>query len=200
MVTTSPPRIGILALQGDVEPHRQVLARLRATTVSVKVPTDLDRLSGLILPGGESTTIGLLLRERGLDRAIREHVEHHGLAVMGTCAGLILLAKGVKETPDQPRLALLDIIVQRNAYGRQRESCEALVEVPRLGPQPLHALFIRAPVVVETGPSVTVLSRWHDQIVLVQQDAILASTFHPELTGDDRLHRYFLSEIVAPPA
>jgi 5'-phosphate synthase pdxT subunit len=195
MVAQSSYRIGVLALQGDVEPHREVLARLGAEPVAVKAPADLDLLDGLILPGGESTTIGLLLRERGLDDAIRRHVAQRGLAVFGTCAGLILLARGIKETPDQPRLALLDIVVQRNAYGRQRESCEALVDVPSLGPEPVRALVIRAPLVVETGPRVTVLGRWNDQIVLVQEGPILASTFHPELTGDDRVHRYFLSRL-----
>lgn len=200
MVTPPSPRIGVLALQGDVEPHRDVLARLGAESVAVKAPADLDRIDGLILPGGESTTIGLLLHQRGLDAAIRQHVTQRGLALFGTCAGLILLARGIKETPDQPRLALLDIVVQRNAYGRQRESCEALVEVPSLGPEPVRALFIRAPLVVETGPRVNVLARWHDQIVLVQEGPILASAFHSELTGDDRVHRYFLTRLVRLPA
>jgi 5'-phosphate synthase pdxT subunit len=196
MVGNASDRIGVLALQGDVEPHREVLTRLGAESVAVKMPADLDRIAGLILPGGESTTIGLLLRERGLDVAIRQHVTQRGLSLFGTCAGLILLARAIKETPDQPRLALLDIVVQRNAYGRQRESCEALVEVPSLGPEPVRALFIRAPLVVETGPHVTVLARWHEQIVLVQEGPILASAFHPELTGDDRVHHYFLSRAI----
>jgi 5'-phosphate synthase pdxT subunit len=200
MVTKPSRRIGVLALQGDVEPHREALARLGAECVAVKEPADLDGIGGLILPGGESTTIGLLLRQRGLDAAIRQHVTQRGLALFGTCAGLILLARGIKETPDQPRLALLDIVVQRNAYGRQRESCEALVEVPSLGAEAVRALFIRAPLVVETGPGVTVLGRWRDQIVLVQEGPILASAFHPELAADDRIHHYFLTHLVRIPA
>jgi 5'-phosphate synthase pdxT subunit len=200
MVTKPSRRIGVLALQGDVEPHREALARLGAEAVAVKEPADLDGIGGLILPGGESTTIGLLLRQRGLDAAIRQHVTQRGLALFGTCAGLILLARGIKETPDQPRLALLDIVVQRNAYGRQRESCEALVAVPSLGAEAVRALFIRAPLVVETGPGVTVLGRWRDQIVLVQEGPILASAFHPELAADDRIHHYFLTRLVRIPA
>ena len=187
--------IGVLALQGDVEPHRRALARIGVESVPVTAPPDLDRVTGLILPGGESTTIGRLLVAGGLDLAIRDHVTRRGLPLFGTCAGLILLARAVKETPDQPRLALLDIVVQRNAFGRQRESCEALVDVPLFGSDPVRALFIRAPLVVETGPRVTVLGRWNDRIVLIQEGPILASAFHPELTDDDRVHRYFVSRV-----
>jgi 5'-phosphate synthase pdxT subunit len=196
MVATPSCRIGVLALQGDVEPHRRVLARLGVESVAVRTPADLTHVAGLILPGGESTTIGLLLGTHGLDTAIRDHVARRGLPLFGTCAGLILLARAIKETPDQPRLALLDIVVQRNAFGRQRDSCEAMVDVPLLGSDPVRALFIRAPRVVETGPRVSVLGRWHDRIVLVQQGSILGAAFHPELSGDDRVHRYFLSHLV----
>jgi 5'-phosphate synthase pdxT subunit len=196
MVASPSRRIGVLALQGAVDPHREVLARLGAESVAVRTPEDLVGIAGLILPGGESTTIGLLLGKYGLDTAIRDHVAQRGLPLFGTCAGLILLARAVKETPDQPGLALLDIVVQRNAFGRQRESCEALVDVPSLGPDPVRALFIRAPLVVETGPRVSVLGRWSDRIVLVQEGSILASAFHPELSHDDRIHRYFLSHLV----
>lgn len=188
--------IGVLALQGDVEPHRRVLHRIGVESVPVRTPTDLSRLAGLILPGGESTTIGLLLGASGLDVAIRDHVTQRSLPLFGTCAGLILLARAIKETPDQPRLALLDIVVQRNAFGRQRESFAGFVEAPVLGPDPVHGLFIRAPLIVETGPRVTVLGRWNDRIVLVHEGHILASTFHSELTDDDRVHRYFVSRIV----
>lgn len=191
MVTA--PRIGVLALQGDVEPHCVVLHRLGVASVAVKTPADLDGVAGLILPGGESTAIGLLLVKSRLDEAIRDHVKRRELPIFGTCAGLILLARMVKETPDQPRLGLLDVVVQRNAFGRQRDSCEATVDVPVLGPEPVAAVFIRAPLVVSTGPGVDVLGRWDTRIVLVRQGSILASAFHPELTADDRLHRYFLS-------
>ncbi len=196
MVANASRPIGVLALQGDVGPHREVLARLGVESVPVRTPADLTRVAGLILPGGESTTIGLLLGTCGLDAAIRDHVAQRGLPLFGTCAGLILLARAIKETPDQPRLAVLDIVVQRNAFGRQRESCEAFVDVPSLGPDPVRALFIRAPIIVETGPRVSVLGRWNDRIVLVQEGPILASAFHPELSHDDRIHRYFLSHLV----
>lgn len=188
--------VGVLALQGDVEPHRRMLRRIAVESVPVRTPTDLSRIAGLILPGGESTTIGLLLGASGLDVAIRDHVTQRSLPLFGTCAGLILLARAIKETPDQPRLALLDIVVQRNAFGRQRESFAGFVEAPLLGPDPVHGLFIRAPLIVETGPRVTVLGRWNDRIVLVHEGPILASTFHSELTDDDRVHRYFVSRIV----
>jgi 5'-phosphate synthase pdxT subunit len=193
MVTSAPRRIGVLALQGDIDAHRAVLARLGADSVSVRAPADLDGLDGLILPGGESTTIGLLLVASGLDHAIRDHVARRRLPLFGTCAGLILLARTIKETPDQPHLALLNVVIQRNAFGRQQQSCEALVDAPSLGPEPIRALFIRAPLITETGPDVDVLGRWNDRIVLVQQGPILAAAFHSELTDDDRVHRYFLS-------
>ncbi len=196
MVAAPSCRIGVLALQGEVEPHRRVLARLGVESVAVRTPADLTHVAGLILPGGESTTIGLLLGTHGLDTAISDHVARRRLPLFGTCAGLILLARAIKETPDQPRLALLDIVVQRNAFGRQRDSCEALVDVPLLGSDPVRALFIRAPLVVETGPRVSVLGRWNDRIVLVQEGPILGAAFHPELSDDDRVHRYFLSHLV----
>lgn len=199
MVGHPPGFIGVLALQGDVEPHCRMLARIGVESIPVTAPGDLNRIAGLILPGGESTTIGLLLSANGLDTAIREHVAQRGLPVFGTCAGLILLARAIKETPDQPRLGLLDIVVQRNAFGRQRDSGEDWVEVPSLGPDPVPGVFIRAPLVVETGPRVNVLGRWRDRIVLVQEGALLASAFHPELTDDDRLHRYFVSRLAGVP-
>ncbi|MFZ5861573.1 MAG: pyridoxal 5'-phosphate synthase glutaminase subunit PdxT [Nitrospirota bacterium] len=197
MVADSPRRIGVLALQGDVDPHRAVLTRLGVQSSPVRAPADLDGLDGLILPGGESTAIGLLLVASGLDQAIRDHVARRGLALFGTCAGLILLARTIKETPNQPHLALLNVVVQRNAFGRQQQSCEALVEAQRLGPNPVRALFIRAPLITETGPEVDVLGRWNNRIVLVQQGPILAAAFHSELTDDDRVHRYFLDRALA---
>lgn len=200
MVGPSSGAIGVLALQGDVEPHRRVLSRIGVESIPVTAPADLNRVAGLILPGGESTAIGLLLESSGLDVAIRDHAARRGLPLFGTCAGLILLARTIKETPDQPRLALLDIVVQRNAFGRQRESCEGLIEAPALGPDPVHGLFIRAPLVTDVGPGVTVLGRWRDRIVLVQEGRILASAFHPELTDDDRVHHYFSSRIVGIPS
>lgn len=197
MVTPSELRIGVLAVQGDVGPHCEVLARLGALPLPVKSPADLDRVDGLILPGGESTTIGLLLKKSGLDAAIQDHHRRRGLPLFGTCAGLILLAKRIEETPDQPRLGLLDVTVRRNAFGRQIESCETVIEAPLFGASPLRALFIRAPFVADAGPRVEILARWRDRVVLVREGAILASAFHPELTDDDRVHRYFLRRLVA---
>ncbi|MEO5656893.1 MAG: pyridoxal 5'-phosphate synthase glutaminase subunit PdxT [Nitrospiria bacterium] len=198
MVSAGERRIGVLALQGDVGPHQEVLTRLGAVAVPVRSPHELDRIDGLILPGGESTAIGLLLARSGLNVAIPEHFRRRALPLFGTCAGLILLAKTIRETPDQPHLGLLDITVQRNAFGRQRESCEAHVDSPAFGEPPLHVIFIRAPEVIAVGAHVEVLARWRDRIVLVREGPILAGAFHPELTGEDRVHRYFLDRMVIP--
>lgn len=199
MVGRSACRIGILALQGDVGPHQAVLASLGVDAVPVRSPSELDSLDGLILPGGESTAIGRLLTTSGLGTAIPDHARRRDLPLFGTCAGLILLAKTIRETPDQPHFGLLDITVQRNAFGRQRESCEAAIDAPTFGPSPLRALFIRAPEVVSVGSGVTVLATWQDRIVLVRQDRILAASFHPELAEEDRVHRYFVETLVGMP-
>ena len=196
MVASAGLRIGILALQGDVGPHCAVLERLGALPSAVKSVGDLDRVDGLILPGGESTTIGLLLAKSGIGSAIRDHHRRRALPLFGTCAGLILLAKTIEETPDQPHLGLLDVTVRRNAFGRQRDSCETVVPAPLFGPEPLRAMFIRAPLIVGTGPNVEILARWRDHAVLVREGSIVGSAFHPELTDDERVHRYFLDRVV----
>jgi len=140
------------------------------------------------------------LSRTGLDEAIRSHYRSRSLAVFGTCAGLILLAKTIVDSPHQPRLGLLDVVVRRNAFGRQRDSCEASVEAKGLGDIPLPAVFIRAPLIEWTGPTVEVLARWNDRIVLVREERILAAAFHPELTSDTRVHAWFLNSISAPAA
>ncbi len=168
-----------------------MLEALGVETLEVRLPRDLEGLSGLIVPGGESTTIGMLAREYGLEAAVRQRVEEGSLAVWGTCAGAIWLAKDIPEFPDQPRLGTLDIAVQRNAYGRQVESFEEDLQIEGLD-GPFHAFFIRAPVILRVGQGVEVLARHQDEVVLVRSRNQLAGTFHPELTQDKRLHEYFL--------
>ncbi len=188
-------KVGVLAIQGDVVEHRAVLRRLGAAEVEVRVPGDLAGVEGLIIPGGESTTIGKLMVEYGLDRAVPEAVRQ-GMAVYGTCAGMILLAKRASGG-EPPLLRLMDIAVARNAYGRQVDSFETDLEIPLLGPPPLHAVFIRAPVIEEVGRGVEVLASLDGRPVLVRQGRLLVSSFHPELAPDDRVHRYFLDVIRA---
>ncbi|HKV46141.1 MAG TPA: pyridoxal 5'-phosphate synthase glutaminase subunit PdxT [bacterium] len=188
-------KIGVLAVQGDVIEHRLILRRLAVEEVEVRVPGDLDRVDGLILPGGESTTIGKLMVRYGLDRAVPERVER-GMGVYGTCAGMILLARRAAGG-EPPLLRLMDITVTRNAYGRQVDSFEAPLEIPALGPPPLRGVFIRAPVIDRVGRGVEVLGRHEGHPVLVREGQLLASSFHPELAHDDRVHRYFIDMIRA---
>lgn len=185
--------IGVLALQGDVIEHRSVLAGLGVETTEVRVPAHLEHVDGLIIPGGESTTIGKLMVRYGLDRAIPVRVQE-GMPVYGTCAGMILLARTV-HGGEPPLLRLLDITVLRNAYGRQVDSFEADLEIPAVGPPPVRAVFIRAPVIEETGPDVDVLASLDGRPVLIREGGLLASSFHPELSPDGRVHRYFLDMI-----
>jgi len=168
-----------------------MLQTLGVEVVEVRLPKHLEGLSGLIVPGGESTTIGMLAREYGLESAVRERVEEGSLAVWGTCAGAIWVAKDIPQYPDQPRLGLMDIKVQRNAYGRQVDSFEEDLEVKGLE-APFHAFFIRAPVILSVGDGVEVLSKHGDEIILARQGNLLAGTFHPELTRDPRIHQLFV--------
>jgi pyridoxal 5'-phosphate synthase pdxT subunit len=185
------PVVGILALQGDFEAHRKMLEeRLGAEARLVRSADELAEVDGLILPGGESTTVGKLMDRHGLDTLIRERAAD-GMPIYGTCAGLILLAKQI-EGSDQLRLGLMDLTVARNAFGRQVESFEADVPVPAVGEEPVRGVFIRAPYVTETAPDVEVLGRYEDKIVAVRQGNLLGSAFHPELTDDARMHAYFL--------
>lgn len=187
-------RVGILALQGDVAEHAAVVRACGAESREVRRPEDLAGVEALVIPGGESTTIGRLMARVGLDEAIRERVGQ-GLPVLGTCAGAILLAREARGGRP-PLLEVMDIAVARNAYGRQRESFEADVHVPPLGPAPLRVAFIRAPVIEAVGPAVQVLATFAGQPVLVRQDRLLAATFHPEVLGETALHRYFLETVV----
>lgn len=185
-------RAGVLSLQGDISEHAGALREAGADdVVRVRRPAELDGVAALVLPGGESTTIGRLLAEYGLDLAIRRRVGE-GMPVFGTCAGMILLADEVVDFA-QPGLGLLPVRVRRNAYGRQVDSFEVRLEAPKVASAPIEAVFIRAPWVESVGPGVDVLARYEGRVVLCQQDRVLAASFHPELTRDRSLHRYFLS-------
>lgn len=189
------PTIGVLGVQGDVSEHATALERAGARAVWVRRPEDLDAVDGLVLPGGESTTLRRLLDYEGLLEAVRRRGEE-GMPVFGTCAGAILLATDVVGAP-APHLSLVPMTVSRNAYGRQRESFAADLDVEGLEGPPLHAVFIRAPVIEEVGAGVEVLAREGGEIVLAETDRALVATFHPELTSDDRLHRRFVEKVRA---
>jgi len=187
-------RVGILALQGDVREHATALRELGAEPVEVRLPRDLVGLDALILPGGESTTMRKLIERYGLREPILA-LARGGAPLYGTCAGLILLARRILDG-DEPVLPLLDVAVQRNGYGRQLDSFEADLSIPSLGDEPLHGVFIRAPVVSDVGPAVEVLSRDDDgRPLAVRQGKVLATAFHPELTPDRRVHRLLLEMI-----
>ncbi len=181
-------RIGVLALQGDFAAHGAALRRAGAEGREVRRPDELDSCDGLILPGGESTTLLNLMRDGPWVERLRRFAAGGG-AIFGTCAGAILLAREVE--PPQPSLGLLDAVIRRNAYGRQIDSFEAPLAVAGWE-GPLEAVFIRAPRFVRVGPGVEVLARLAGEPVLVRQGRILAGSFHPELTGDGRLHRWFV--------
>ena len=180
----------MLGVQGDVSEHATALERAGARAVWVRRPEDLEIVDGLVLPGGESTTLRRLLDYEGLLEAVRCRGEE-GMPVFGTCAGAILLASEVAGAP-APHLSLVPMTVARNAYGRQRESFAADLDVAGLEGGPLHAVFIRAPVIEEVGEGVRVLAREGGEIVLAETDRALVATFHPELTADNRLHRRFV--------
>lgn len=186
-------RIGVLALQGAFVEHAAVLRRMGQEAPEIRSAEELSGLHGLVIPGGESTAIGKLARTFGLIEPIRR-MALAGRPLWGTCAGMILLARGaVDGLPGQPLLGLVDIVVVRNGFGRQVDSFEADMEVPVLGPPPFRGVFIRAPYIQEWGPDVKVLSRLEGgQVVAARQDNLLVTAFHPELTDDQRFHRYFL--------
>ncbi|HSJ27645.1 MAG TPA: pyridoxal 5'-phosphate synthase glutaminase subunit PdxT [Acidimicrobiia bacterium] len=186
------PLVGVLALQGDFREHIGVLSRLGVDTRPVRLPEDLDGVDAIVLPGGESTTIGKLAVRWGVFEPLRRAIGD-GLPTYGTCAGLIFLASAVTEG-DQHLLGVLDIVVQRNAFGRQNDSFEADIRVTGLD-DPFHAVFIRAPWVAKTGSAVDVLATVDDHPVMVRQGRILGTSFHPELTEDDRIHRMLLDSI-----
>ncbi len=186
-------KIGVLALQGAFIEHEKALARIGVEPVEVRLPEELEGLDGLILPGGESTTIGQVAERWGLLEPIRAFARS-GRPLWGTCAGMVLMAKEVVGgVSGQPRLELMDVMVRRNAFGRQVDSFEVGLEVPALGEEPFHAVFIRAPRIERVGKEVEILARLEDgAVVAVRQGNLLATAFHPELTDDDRFHRYFL--------
>jgi 5'-phosphate synthase pdxT subunit len=185
-------KVGVLALQGAFREHREVFAAVGSSVVEVRQPQDLAAIDALVLPGGESTTMSLLLDSSGLFPAIADCLAE-GMPTLATCAGLILLARRVIDgRPDQRTFRALDVTVVRNGYGRQRDSFELAIDVAALGGEPFPAVFIRAPVIESVGAGVEVLATVDDRPVLVRQGAILASTFHPELSGDLRLHQLFL--------
>jgi len=186
-----PLLIGVLALQGDFREHRRVLEGLGAATREVRRPADLEGLDGLVIPGGESTTIGKLMVEYGLVEAIRAFAGE-GRPVYGTCAGLIALARDTVEHHDQPLLGLIDIVARRNAFGRQVHSFEVDLPVAELGPEPLRAVFIRGPWIERAGPGVRVLAEYGGHGVAAEEGPVLVTAFHPELTADTRVHRHFL--------
>jgi len=191
-------KVGVLALQGAFIEHEKKLRALGAETVEVRLPSDLEGLDGLIMPGGESTTIGKLAVEYGLIEPLRQFAQ--AKPTWGTCAGMIFLAKDIG-IDRQPILGLMDITVNRNAFGRQVDSFEVDLPISVLGDKPFHAVFIRAPVVTGVGQGVEVLAQLEDgRVVAAQSGHLLATAFHPELTADNRFHQYFLNFIAQKPA
>ena len=185
-------RVGVIALQGDFERHVDALRRAREgiEAVAVRTPEALASVERAILPGGESTTVGLLMRRYGLGDALRE-AAGEGMPLWGTCMGMILLARGVEGRPEQYTLGLLDADVRRNAFGAQVHSFETAVPVRGLD-EPVTAVFIRAPVVTRLGEGVEPLAEWDGQVVAVREGNVVGTAFHPELTDDARMHAWFL--------
>lgn len=186
-------RVGVLALQGDVREHLELLRGLDATGVAVKTAEDLESVDALVLPGGESTTIGFLLDEHGMVEPLRKRIED-GLPALGTCAGAILLARTIVGG-DVPKIGVLDAVVHRNAYGRQVDSFEDDIEVKGVGT--MHAVFIRAPIIEAVGEGVDVLAMHRDGPVVIREGNVLAATFHPELAAESGLHELLLSAVRA---
>ncbi|WP_026234236.1 pyridoxal 5'-phosphate synthase glutaminase subunit PdxT [Thermus oshimai] len=183
--------VGVLALQGDFREHKEALKRLGIEAKEVRKKEHLEGLKALIVPGGESTTIGKLAREYGIEDEVRKRVEEGSLALFGTCAGAIWLAREILGYPEQPRLGVLDVAVERNAFGRQVESFREDIQIKSFS-EPFPGVFIRAPLFRRVGEGVEVLAELGGLPILVRQGKVLASSFHPELTEDLRLHRYFL--------
>ncbi|MCJ7744650.1 MAG: pyridoxal 5'-phosphate synthase glutaminase subunit PdxT [Dehalococcoidales bacterium] len=190
-------RIGVLAAKGAFLEHIASLQRLGVEAFPVRLPRDLAQIDGLIIPGGESTSISKLMLDYNLVEKVK-NLAKNGLPVFGTCAGMILLAKDITDGNRVEPLRLMDIKVRRNAFGRQRESFEADLSIPALGGKPFHAIFIRAPIIEQINSGVKVLARLDDgTIVAVREGKLLASAFHPELTDDLRFHQYFLDIVTA---
>ena len=188
------PRIGVLAVQGAVSEHEAALADVGARTSRVRDAADLEGLDGLVIPGGESTTFGLVAGESGLLDAVRARVDG-GMPVFGTCAGMIMLARGIAGGGAQPLIGGMDIVVRRNAFGRQVHSFEADLEVSAIGQPPMRGIFIRAPWIEESGPSVEILAEHGGHPVAARDATRIVAAFHPELTDDRRLHRLFVDGV-----
>lgn len=188
--------IGVLGLQGDVVEHLAALRAAGADAVEVKTHADLARVDGLVIPGGESTTVMKLLARFGLGEPIVARVRA-GMPLWGTCMGMIVAATDVADLADQPSLGLIDITVRRNAFGRQNDSAEIPLAIPVLGSEPFPAIFIRAPWIERTGPGVELLAERDGHGVMVREDNVLGTSFHPELTRDHRVHGYFLEMVRA---
>jgi len=205
MVDSTSP-VGVLAFQGDFQRHLELLAAMGKRAMAVRSPEDIDRLSALIIPGGESTTIGMLMDRFGLTERVRARA-NAGMPVLGTCAGAILLAREI-DGSTQPRIGIMDITVRRNAYGRQIESFEADIALNepagKRGNEPasdpanrdsVRAVFIRAPIITRVASGVEVIAQFENDPVVVRQGNLMAATFHPELSGDTVVHRLFLESI-----
>ncbi|MBV8344731.1 MAG: pyridoxal 5'-phosphate synthase glutaminase subunit PdxT [Candidatus Eremiobacteraeota bacterium] len=190
----STPRVGILALQGDVVEHLAAMRSAEVEAVEVKNSRDLTGVDALVIPGGESTTVMKLLNRFSLDRPIVARVRA-GMPLWGTCMGMIVAAREVADVA-QPTLNLIDVTVRRNAFGRQNESAEMDLSIAVLGEAPFPAIFIRAPWIERCGPGVELLAQRDGHGVMVRQNNVLATSFHPELAGDLRVHRYFLDMLV----
>jgi 5'-phosphate synthase pdxT subunit len=197
-VTPGAPRVGVLALQGDVREHARVLDALGARVTLVRRAAELAEVDGLVLPGGESSVIDKLARAFDLQGPIRQAIAD-GMPVYGTCAGLILLADRISDgIAGQQSFGGLDVTVRRNAFGGQVESFETDLDVAELGGPPVHAAFIRAPLVEELGPAARPLAALDDgRVVAVEQGALLGTAFHPEVTGDTRFHERFLARVAS---
>jgi 5'-phosphate synthase pdxT subunit len=181
-----PLRVGVLAIQGDFAAHHRVLHELGASPSEVRTPEHLEGLDGLVIPGGESTTITMGVRAAGLEETVRSHHDA-GRPILGTCAGLIVC--------DDRHLALIDATARRNAFGRQLQSFEADLQVEGIGPDPLRAVFIRAPWIERHGPALEVLASWEGHPVVARQGSVLVCAFHPELTDDGRIHAMFMAMV-----
>ncbi|MGI9825263.1 pyridoxal 5'-phosphate synthase glutaminase subunit PdxT [Agromyces sp. Marseille-Q5079] len=190
------PRVGVLALQGDFREHAHVLTELGAQVALVRRPEELDGVDGLVIPGGESSVMDKLARMFGLAEPLKAAIAS-GLPVYGTCAGLIMLADTVLDAiAGQESLGCLDVVVRRNAFGSQNQSFETDLDVPALGGDPVHAVFIRGPVVESVGAAATALASLADgRVVAVEQGNLLGTSFHPEITGEHRFHEYFLEKV-----
>ena len=190
--TVTTPVVGVLALQGDVREHISAFGRCGCEAIPVRLAGELDRVDALAIPGGESTTISRLLRVFGLEEPLRRRLDA-GLPCLATCAGMIVLSRTIVDgRADQLALGALDVDVRRNGFGRQVDSFETELEIPAIGERPFSAVFIRAPRLVRVGPAATVLARVDGEPVAVAQGPHLALAFHPEMSGDDRLHHLFL--------